>query len=91
MKKPEYCSFSDPASYEAYEERIRDSMQNLTPEYVFMTMDEIRGFNRDSRAKKRGLENYEVLGNFINNIIDFSTFKFRFGNEIIIYLIFITR
>ncbi|NQV08998.1 hypothetical protein HQ529_04060 [Candidatus Woesearchaeota archaeon] len=67
--REEYVSLSDPGVLPAYKERyLNPIMTNLNPDFISIRLDEIRGFNRDSRAKKRGLENYEVLGNFINNI-----------------------
>jgi len=62
-------SFSDPSFLELYENSmVKPSMTNLKPEFVFINIDEIADINRDSRSKKRGLENYQVLANFVNKI-----------------------
>jgi len=67
----EYITLADPLIYELYDKyMLKYTMANLNLDYVFIGMDEIRGFNRDSRSKKLGLENYELLAQFTNKIID---------------------
>lgn len=67
----EYNTFADSLIYELYDKyMLKYTMANLDLDYVFIGMDEIRGFNRDSRSKKLGLENYELLAQFTNKIID---------------------
>ncbi|MFH1835804.1 MAG: glycoside hydrolase domain-containing protein [Methanobacteriota archaeon] len=69
--RTEKMSFADPEVLEVYKENIvRPTMQQLTPDYILITMDEIWGFNRDSRSKRLGLENYQLFGQFINNVSD---------------------
>jgi uncharacterized protein YjdB len=64
-----YQSLSDPYGIEDITTyRINPTMETLNPEYVFIAMDEIRGMNRDSRAQKRDLLNYQVLASYLNNI-----------------------
>ncbi len=65
----EYASLSDPAVLDEYRNNIKSTMEKK-PDFVFIGMDEIRGFNRDSRSKKRGFENYQVLGKFLNKMVD---------------------
>ena len=48
---------------------VRPNMTNLRPEYVFINIDEVHGVNRDSRARKRGLSNAQLLADFTNNVI----------------------
>ena len=67
----EYITLADHLVYELYDKyMLKYTMANLDLDYVFIGMDEIRGFNRDSRSKKLGLENYELLAQFTNKIID---------------------
>ncbi len=72
--RDEYVTLSDPSLYYFYENGsgwIKETMEKeYKPEYVFIGMDEITGFNRDSRGKKRGLKNYQLLAEFLNEIID---------------------
>ncbi|MGC9309332.1 MAG: glycoside hydrolase family 20 zincin-like fold domain-containing protein [Candidatus Nanoarchaeia archaeon] len=65
----QWITLSDPKLLEDYEDYlVKPTMETLTPEYVFLPIDEIRGFNRDSRALKRGKENYQVFAEFVNNL-----------------------
>jgi parallel beta-helix repeat protein len=66
----EYISLSDSCTLTAYENYIEETMSVIRPDYVLINMDEIRGFNRDSRAAALDLDNSHVLGNFLNNIVD---------------------
>ncbi len=67
--RDEGITLSDPNVLHEYDKYIRDTMTILQPEYVFIAMDEIRGFNRDSRAKFNGKSNSQVLGEFLNEIV----------------------
>jgi hypothetical protein len=67
----QWVTMSDPTFYNEYENlSVRPTMTYLKPEFVFINIDEVRGVNRDSRAQKRGLSNYQVLANFTNKVID---------------------
>ena len=64
----EYFSFSEPLVFEIYNQRLNSSIRSLDIDYMFVGMDEVRGMNRDSRSKKRELENYELFAEVMNNI-----------------------
>ena len=64
-----YNTLLDPLAYETFDSyTLKPAMEAIDPDYVFIGMDEIRGMNRDGRAIKRGLENYQVLAMFLNNV-----------------------
>ncbi|MDP2925226.1 MAG: MopE-related protein [Nanoarchaeota archaeon] len=69
LNSQQWVSLSDPYYFDAYKNiMVKPSMEILKPEFVFINIDEIHGVNRDSRAKKRGLKNYQLLANFVNNV-----------------------
>lgn len=62
-------SLSDPYGIDEYTSHtIGPTMKTIDPEYVLIAMDELRGINRDSRAQKRNLSNYQVLATYLNNL-----------------------
>jgi len=62
-------SFSDPGFFDVYNISILyPTLSKITPDFILIGMDEIYGLNRDSRALKKGLKNYQTLGYFIDNI-----------------------
>jgi len=66
---PEYISLSDPLVLDTFKwDIVNQTLSNINPDFVFIALDEIRGVNRDSRAKKRGFENYQILAYFIENV-----------------------
>ncbi|MFA6039385.1 MAG: glycoside hydrolase family 20 zincin-like fold domain-containing protein [Candidatus Peribacteraceae bacterium] len=67
----EYMSFADPKVIEVYREKvIKPTLTYVLPDFVYIGMDEVRGFNRDSRSRKLGLANYELMARFFNQIFD---------------------
>ncbi|MFH1440916.1 MAG: glycoside hydrolase family 20 zincin-like fold domain-containing protein [Candidatus Omnitrophota bacterium] len=71
QKRVEDNSCVDPKVLTVYKDKILSPiLTRVTPDFIFIGMDEIRGFNRDSRSKKLHLENYELMAQFMNNIID---------------------
>lgn len=66
----EYCSFADPATYDTFRTAlVGPAFARFDYEYVFLGLDEIRGFNRDGRARKAGKANYEALAEGINRAV----------------------
>jgi len=64
----EGTSISDDLSYSVLEKYVLNvTLDAYTPDIILLGFSEMRGFNRDSRARKRGLENYQTLAYFINN------------------------
>lgn len=53
---------------EFYYPAIDKVVTHLQPEIIFFASDEIRGFNRDSRNRKREKTNAELLAEWINKI-----------------------
>ncbi|UCG32725.1 MAG: hypothetical protein JSU68_13795 [Phycisphaerales bacterium] len=66
----EYCSFADPATYDTFRTAlVKPAFGRFDYKYVFLGMDEIRGFNRDGRAEKAGRANCEALAEGINRAV----------------------
>jgi hypothetical protein len=67
--RPEYPSLADPEVLQMYDTKFAaPTMTKLNTEYVYIGLDELWGINRDSRAQKLGLENYQLFSNFVNNV-----------------------
>ncbi|HQH27908.1 MAG TPA: hypothetical protein PLP17_10975, partial [Oligoflexia bacterium] len=66
--KNEEISFSEPRSLELYNKWLKANVDYFQPDFILVGLDELRSINRDSRSKKRGLPNYEVLSSFINQV-----------------------
>ena len=67
--RPEFPSLADPEVLQMFETKFAaPTMTKLNTEYVYIGLDEIWGMNRDSRSQKLGLENYQLLANFVNNV-----------------------
>ena len=69
QRNPEYISLSDPSVVQLYGDYIDKAMTYLEPDYVFIAMCEVRGYNRDSRARMEGLSNADVFSQFLNQIL----------------------
>ncbi|USN45749.1 MAG: hypothetical protein H6502_01295 [Candidatus Woesearchaeota archaeon] len=66
-----YHSLADPLALEIYENVfVEPTLSNFDPDFLFIGMDEIRGYNRDSRSRKLDLENYQLLAQHINSVVD---------------------
>ncbi len=67
-----YYSFSEPKAYGVIFKGLGETIKTFNPKYIFIPHDEIRGFiNRDSRSRKRGMTNAELLAEDINKIDDY--------------------
>ncbi len=69
--RTESMSLADPAVLAAYrDDVIGPTLAHVRPDVVFIGMDEVRGFNRDSRSRALGLPNHELMARFLNGIMD---------------------
>ena len=62
------CISDDRIYKEYYYPAIDRVMDNLKPKIIHFASDEIRGFNRDSRSRKRGLTNAQLYAEWLNKI-----------------------
>jgi len=62
-----YCP-SEPRVYVIYTNALTDAIESLSPNYISLGHNEIRGMNRDSRCVKRNMTNGELLADDINRL-----------------------
>jgi len=59
-------SFAEPRFYEIMEGVLNFTMDTFGSKLIFISHDEMHGFNRDSRARRLGLSNADLLARDIN-------------------------
>lgn len=69
-----YCP-SEKATYEIMFSTIDRVIELLKPKYINIAHDEIMGINADSRCRKRGLSNAQLLAEDINKIYAYIKMK----------------
>jgi len=65
-----YCPSSE-LTHRVMFKSLEDVVSRLQPKYISIGGDEIRGMNRDSRCKKRGVTNAALLSDEVNKLNDF--------------------
>jgi len=66
-----YCPF-EPKTYEVMEKAIKNIIELVDPEFIGLGHDEIRGLNRDSRCKKSGFSNSEIISRDVKMLYEFA-------------------
>jgi hypothetical protein len=65
-----YCP-SEPRTYKVMFSALEEIIKIIKPAYISIGHDEIRGMNRDSRCRRRGMTNAELLAEDITRLNNF--------------------